>query len=536
MHSLSTLLHRKIIAWGCLISVLSLTACGEAVGKKTEQKTDKWDLVAYPVPFAKPVIASQTTLPGAAVLPAANQQILMLRRAFFAGDFAVLEAAIMKSHQDYLTGKGQNLVAMRLLYSLDDTQLAGIDACDAWLRSMPQSYAAHWFCGTMWHEGARKARSGKFAREVSAVRFTLMYERLQRAIPLLERATTLTPKPIEALAALGNVHYYGGDAAKAEGYLQRAKAIMPQHEDIYDTRLNYALPQWGGSAEQVKAVYEEARQAGLSASDLFDLHDVYIARPGLSATPGAPRAYWERVIKEHPTRQRLKALLNDFIVLENWLDALPVADRLIAEYPEYSYAYYRRGQINENLGRMAEARTDYTTAAAMGEDFALQSLILANIRGGLGITQKNFDTVITLCRYGAALGSGVGANCIGSLYFEGGSEGVPHPKDAAQGLAWHLIGARAGHYNSQHDLGWLLFTNRGGDMKEADAKKLGIFWLRRAAEQGHNFAKRKLEAQNISLSENTESLSLLENGFSLHTVVALWNALWTKIFEVGGRA
>lgn len=526
MHSLNPFLHRQIFVWAYLTSLLLLVACGETIDKKTAE----WDLVAYPVPFAKPDVASQTSLPGAAVLPASKQQTLMLRRAFFAGDFALLEAAIMKSHHDYLTGKGRNNVAERLLYSLEDTQLAGIDSCDAWLRAMPQSYAAHWLCGAMWHEGAVVARSRKFAHEVSAVRFTLMHERLQRAMTLLERATTLTPKPIEALAALGNAHYYGGDATKAEFFLQRAKAVMPQHEDIYDTRLNYALPQWGGSEERVKAVYEEARQAGLSANDLVDLHDMYIARPGLSPTPGAPRAYWERVIKEHPTRQRLKALLNDFIVLENWLDALPIADRLIAEYPEYSYAYYRRGQINENLGRMAEARSDYTTAAAMGEDFALQSLILANIRGGLGITQKNFDTVITLCRYGAALGSSVGANCIGSLYFEGGSEGVPHPKDGAQGLAWHLIGARAGHYNSQHDLGWLLFTNRGGDLKEADAKKLGIFWLRRAAEQDHNFAKRKLEAQGISLSEDTESV--YENGLSIHTVVAMWNAILRKIFGV----
>jgi len=221
-------------------------------------------------------------------------------------------------------------------------------------------------------------------------------------------------------------------------------------------------------------------------------------------------------------------LLDNFIGLENWLEALPVATRLIAEYPDYSYAYYRRAQTNENLGRMAEARADYTIAAAMGEDFALQSLILANIRGGLGLTEKSFDSVLALCRYGAALGSGVGANCIGSLLFEGGSEGVPHRKDAAQGLAWHLVGARAGHYNSQHDLGWLLYTNRGGSLKEADAKKFGIFWLRRAAEQDHNFAKRKLEEQGISLSEDTESL--LEDGLSMNTIVALWNVVLGKIF------
>lgn len=517
-------LGRKALALLYAVCVISLAACGEAAGKKAVE----WDLVAYPVPFPKPEVESQTGLPGAAALPESTQQTLMLRRAFFAGDFALVDAKIMKSHQDFLAGTGENKVASNLLDSLEETELAGIDSCEAWLRAIPQSYAAHWFCGAIWQEGAVVARSRKFAHEVSAVRFALMHERLQRAMRLYERATTLTPKPIEALAALGNAHYYDGDATRAEVFLQRAKAIMPQYGPIYDTQLNYALPQWGGSAERVKAVYEEARQAGLSTIYLLNLNDIYIARPGLSSTPGAPRTYWERVVREHPTRQRLKSLLDDFLTLENWLEALPVASRLIAEYPDYSYAYYRRGQINENLGRMAEARTDYATAAAMGEDFALQSLILANIRGGLGITKKSFDTVVTLCRYGAALGSGVGANCIGSLYFEGGSEGVPYRKDAAQGLAWHLIGARAGHYNSQHDLGWLLYTNRGGGMKEAEAKKLGIFWLRRAAEQNHNFAKRKLEEQGISLSEEPDSL--LENGWSVETIVAWWNRIRDNIF------
>lgn len=513
----------RILVNMAVSSVILLAACGERPNEKTVQ----WDLAAHPVPLPKPYVELQTSLPGAMVFPESVQQILALRRAFFAGDFAPVERALMQSHQDYLDGKAKNEVAARLFASLEDTQLAGIDSCHAWLRAMPQSYAAHWLCGAIWKEGAHVARSGKFSHEVSAISFALMHERLQRAKTLLERATTLTPKPIEAMAMLGSAYYFDGEPDKAETFLQRAQAIMPKHEDVYDVRLNYALPQWGGSEERVKAVYEEAREAGVSEEFLLNAYDTYIAMPGKSATPGAPRAYWERVIKEHPTRLRLKRLLDDFITLDNWLEALPLADRMIAEYPQYSYAYYRRGQINENLGRMEEARRDYATAAAMGEEFALQSLILANIRGGLGITQKSFDNATTLCRYGAVLGSSVGANCIGSLYFEGGSEGVPYRKDAAQGLAWHLVGARGGHYNSQHDLGWLLYTNRSNGMKEADAKKLGIFWLRRAAEQNHNFAKRKLEQANIALDED-EELASSQSGSLLDRILAFAN-LWRRI-------
>lgn len=352
-----------------------------------------------------------------------------------------------------------------------------------------------------------------------------MHERLQRANTLLERAATLTPKPFEVLTILGASYYLEGEKDKAETYLKRAEGIQPQYWYLYDIRLNHALPQWGGSPERVQAVFAQARQAGVDADKLLNLNDRYIARPGLLSTPGATRAYWENAIREHPTRQRLKGLLNHFIWLNNWQDALPVASRLIAEYPNDASAYYSRARIHKELGRTAEARADYYAAAAMGEDLALQELIMAHIRGGLGV-EKSFDTVLALCRYGAALGSGVGANCIGSLFFEGGSADVPHRNDASQGLAWHLIGARAGHYNSQYDLGWLLYTGRGEDLKDEAAKKLGIYWMRRAAEQDHVYAKRKLEENGISPSEATPSR---EDVLSVESVPSLLRDFLTSL-------
>ena len=114
----------------------------------------------------------------------------------------------------------------------------------------------------------------------------------------------------------------------------------------------------------------------------------------------------------------------------------------------------------------------------------MQVLIEAHINGGLGLPGKLFDKIEELCRYGASLGSGVGTNCLGSISFEGGSFGVPSSKlDPPQAFAWHLVGARAGHYNSQYDLGWLIFTGRGPGVEPDAAKRIGTFWLRRAAEK-----------------------------------------------------
>ena len=247
--------------------------------------------------------------------------------------------------------------------------------------------------------------------------------------------------------------------------------------------MNYTLPEWGGTPEALQAALERAKQAGVSESALLDLEDGYIVRPAKMSNPGAARAYWESAISKHPTRKRLSRLMSDFVSLENWNDALPVVNRLIDTYPENIEAYYQRVRINEHLGRIPEARVDYQRAAAMGHDLALQALIMAHIRGGLGLPGKSFAEVDDLCRYGASLGSSVGANCMGSLFFEGGSAGVPSKQDLPQAFAWHLVGARAGHYNSQYDLGWLVFTGRGPGVEPDAAKRIGTFWLRRAAEK-----------------------------------------------------
>lgn len=479
-----------------ILSILTLVSCTGGQGPAPAT----FDLVAETLPFPRPAIERLDSLSGVPPLPDGTRAVLDLRRAFFAGDFARLDAALTEAHDQYVNGHDQESMAADVVWSLRDTVLAGIDTCADWLRTMPDSYVAHWWCGEMWNNGAVAARGHKYASEVSPGQFALMRERLQRSNALLERALTLTPKPVEALTRLADNSYLDGERPRAEAYLERAEAILPQHAGIYYVRMNFALPEWGGSQKQELAWLERARTAGVSEDVLLFLEDEYVARPAKMSTPGAPRAYWEAAIRKHPTRTRLKGLLQDFVGLQNWHDALPVAERLIKEYPEEKAGYFQRAVINQNLGRIPQARDDYRMAAAMGHDYALQALLLAHIRGGLGLPGRSFEGVAELCRFGATLGSPVGTNCMGASFDEGGP-GMPFPKDVPQSFAWHLMGARAGHYNSQYDLGWLLFTGRGPGVSAAAGKRIGTFWLRRAAEQGHIFAKRKLEENRISPSE-----------------------------------
>lgn len=492
------------------------------------------DLVAESMSLPRPAIEPLTFLTGAPPLPESAQTRLDLQRAFFAGDFVRLDAALLEARALYLSGGSDINPAKIIVDSIDDTKLAGIDRCTEWLQAMPDSYPAHWVCGTVWRSGAWAVRGGGFASGVSAGQFALMGERFERSNAWLARALDLTPKPVEVLTMLADNHFAGGEALQAEAYLHRAEAIMPQHASIHWMRMRYALPEWGGSDEAVRAALAQARQAGVSESTLLDMEDDYVVRPRKMSTPGAARAYWEAAISKHPTHDRLTSLLHDFVRLENWHDALPVANRLIDEYPDDDKAYNLRGRINKQLGHIEAARADYRMAAAMGNDEALQALIMAHIRGGLGLPGKSFSEVIELCRHGAALGSSVGANCIGSMFFEAASVGVPFPNDPAQGYAWHLLAARAGHFNSQFDLGWMLYTGRVPGVEPDVAKKIGTFWLRRAAEQNHPFAKRKLEENGISPSEDVSygllnSLNLSSLSALVHTLRESWNEIARRV-------
>jgi tetratricopeptide (TPR) repeat protein len=477
-----------------------------------------FDYVAEELAFARPTVKSLDALPGNWPLSESVRRELNWRRAFFARDFVLLDKAINDAHERYTEGQKDDDVGGSFISSIADSQLAGIDACKDWLAAMPRSYAAHWVCGAMWNRGAWIARSGEAADKVTPIRFALMRERFLRSSSLLEKARLLSPKPVEALTILGANRFMLGEKESASASWRQAQTIMPAYSPLHETRINFALPEWGGSKEGVAKAIEDARRAGVDENKLIYFHDQFVAAPWKLSEPGAEKIYWERAIAEQPTYFRLYSLAKYFDRVNNWRDGLVAASRLIEKYPDTADAYWMRGFANEKLGNMAEAWTDYQMAAAQGHDYATQALIRAHIQGGLGLAAKNWTAVDQVCRYGAALGSSAAANCMGSMFWEGGNVGEPFRTDIAQAFAWHLFAARAGYHNSQYDLGWLLMTGRAPGVKQEQAMSNGLFWLRRAAELDHQFAKKKLQ----------------EGGYNESEVVTKEGDIFTRILEIVG--
>lgn len=492
-------MKRSILLPAFIFSFL-LSACD--AGK--DKTPPHFDHVADALPFPSPALTPLDALSEAPALPEDAIKRLNLQRAFFARDFAVLDAAINAAHEGYVQGNAKEYEGDVFVDNLKKTQLAGIDACRDWIAAMPNSYAAHWVCGALWRNGAWVARGGEFSDKVTPIRFALMRERLAHSNTLLEKAITLSPKPVEALVLLADNHLAASDRDTAQGLLQKAEAIMPTYPGLHETRIGYLQKEWGGSPEQVEEGIAHAKKLGVDEETLLYLHDRFSARPWNMSNPGAERAYWEQAIAEQPNRYRLYGLTDYFHRMNNWRDSVPAASRLIEQNPTYAEAYWMRAAANEKLGHVPEALADYRMAAALGHDFSTQALIQAHIQGGLGLAAKDWTAIDAVCRYGAALGSAAAANCMGSMFWEGERTGGPFHTDIPQAFAWHQVAARGGYHNSQYDLGWLLLTGRAPGVKPVNAKTNGLFWLRRAAELDHQFAKKKLQEGNYSETEQVE--------------------------------
>ncbi|GAA6129651.1 DUF4034 domain-containing protein [Halopseudomonas sabulinigri] len=499
---------------------------------------DKWlavehmDQAATVMPFDPPRIETQAALMGVSLPPASVQQRLQQRRAFFSGDFEYLDQSLSAQRQQALLNPQQTIGYHPFIEGLEDTALAGLDACQRWLQAMPDSYVAHWVCAEVWNDGAWEARSEKRRSDINIAQTVLMEERLHQSNHLLERALTLDEQPVEALSLLAQNHFLlgtrvddgfewaqllnvfdGKDAELSEpwphsrttglasSYIERALAVYPRYLPAHRTWANFLQPRWGGTQALVLSAIDQAQRAGIEESDLLDMRDDFVVYPATFSTPGATQAYWEKAIAQQPTRKRLEGLLHDQVGRQNWKAIVPAAAALIVRYPDDGDAYYWLAEARKMMGQTDEARAAYLYAAALGNDAAAQELIMAFIRGGLGIDESYAGPSLPqLCHYSAALGSPIGANCLGAGYFEGGQPGVPFARDPGQGYAWHLLASRAGHYNSQFDLGWMLYSGRVPGVDSEQAQALGIFWLRRAEEKGHTFAARRLDELGVDRS------------------------------------
>lgn len=138
----------------------------------------------------------------------------------------------------------------------------------AWKAARPTSAARPSMEAAMWQMQAWTARGNARAPGVSPEDMITFQSRIARAQAVLDgsRATGAT-SPIWHWVALIAAGSAGKSAAEQDAVLARAVKVFPDYLPHYLTRVNYLLPQWGGSWQLVdqfvlRATAETAAQNG----------------------------------------------------------------------------------------------------------------------------------------------------------------------------------------------------------------------------------------------------------------------------------
>jgi hypothetical protein len=379
----------------------------------------------------------------------------------------------------------------RLKFALDTRRMYFLDAAQAWMQADPQSVAAQLLMGLSLNAGALQARGTRYSREVDPPQMALFKQRFAKARPYLENiAKRNDTYAWLAHAALELPYFYLGESEKGWASLEYLIGQAPQYGWLYFWATDYAEPKWAGeeSPARLRRLSELAARHRLNAADQKVLEqELAYVRSDMENNPNpqAWRPYWEKRQAEAPHLRNLVLWLGQEHAVQNWTMVEKLASQAIEINPQQTYSLYLRSLARKEMGRNVEALRDTVAAAVLGNDAAMSNLIYAHLQGGMGLKPGDHESLFAYCKMGAAFGMPSAANCLGSAYTEGFA-GVT--RSDANAAAWHLLAARGGNANSQHDVAVLLPRAAAGER----AQKAADYWMREAARQGHHYARKKI--------------------------------------------
>ncbi len=271
--------------------------------------------------------------------------------------------------------------------------------------------------------------------------------------------------------------------------------FAPHYEWLYLRAADYASERY--SHDESTARRRQLQELAL-AKQLPDMHQVTLRQvieaqdqpPEKIANPQAWRPYWESRIKAAPTVRNLVGWMYAEASVANWHGVLDISEQILAQHPHHKHTWEQRSWALLQIGRLGESYEASIVAITLGSDYAMNRIVQGFARGEMGLPKGDFGALLAHCQLGAVMALGAAYNCLGSSHTDGFSGG---PRDTRAALAWHLRGARAGHFNSQHDVAVLLPRIVTDPQLHTDIDRAAGHWLRRAAAREHTAARNKLE-------------------------------------------
>jgi len=491
---------RRLLGGVALVAGLLGTAgCGDV--NKVADCDDglrDWEQVTFGVALPEPAPLDLSRLPVSLIEPHYNGPFRMVAQ-LTRGDFAGVQA-YWQSIAAMTDPSEQMRAVVRAHDALAGRGLAVLHQAQAWQAREPDSPAAQLMLAAAFAHAGHEVKGQNWDPKTAFARYSRLVGRMQAAAqwldPLLDR------NDIYGLAArelnLG-VRHEQGPVGFDRAWNQYLSLIdfAPHYEWLYLRAVDHARPRHsqGDAPSRLKQLQDLADAKGLAEMHRTTLRQTIDALdhpPDKIPNPQAWRPYWEARIAAAPTVKNLVGWMYAEYAVSNWQGILDITARIFEQHPHHRYAWEYRSWALQQLGRLPESYEATIVALTLGSDWAMNRVVRGFTRGEMGLTLGDHEALLAHCQLGAVMALASAANCLGSSHTDGFA-GVE--KDNRAALAWHFIGARGGHFNSQHDVAVLLPKVVTAPEWAKDVEHAAGHWLRRASAQDHQAARNKLEAR-----------------------------------------
>jgi len=279
---------------------------------------------------------------------------------------------------------------------------------DAWIAQFPKSYVAHLARAIYYKKVGQERRGGDYIGNTTAEQLRGMEVAFGKASQDLHASVALDAKPLLSYFHAMDIPRYLGGADEVRELLELSNKVDPDNLIVREKYMTTLEPRWGGSVEQMYGFLDESRKAGLSAARLQLLEAVIVADRANSSKEDGDYAAAERDYRKAIAMGNEDCLpcFGDVLILEKkYDDAIPVFSKVLASNPADTDSLVSRGRAYMEAGKIREALTDLTAAAAAGDGYAENQLGELNMTGIPGILPPNPDEAMNWIRKAAAQGN-----------------------------------------------------------------------------------------------------------------------------------
>lgn len=426
-----------------------------------------WADTDHPGPNADPVVATHGNL----LKPTDIESLLTL---FEAQRFSELDARMnaFQARYENDTQREADLVKAFNLFLMPKPDTAAL--FEAWLQTVPDSYAAHLAAGIYNYAMGTAWRGDKYFNQTHPIRIEKMTAHMKKAAEYLQQSLRLTRKPTLSYAYLIDISRYSTEERGAQYWLDAAIKADPYCDQPRLSYLHNLQPRWGGSYSAMQQFVDETRNQGdhpkllqvakhLEAGIEWDKGN----SAWLSGNTVTAIDFFNRAISIANdgsyllTRGRLYQQVGQTDLALNDLNQA----RLI--HPESGDILYWRGITLLDKRKTNEALADLLAAANLGNENAEVKLGFLYSDGEQGIPMR-IERGIRWWEKAAYFWNEEALFALGKTY----ERGMGVPVDQAAAVRYYRMAAAQGHGTAQNDLGLMLWYGQGAPADHEEAIRL----------------------------------------------------------------